>query len=192
MHRIETHRAVHTKEIWGDSLGQPRRIWMLVAVSEQKPGDRHGCPDFSYFIKEDTMGTSRSHANAHHKAKADAALAMAVVLANQQVMDKVNGAVAAGLLVWLDGEFHAWQNAVQDTRSALLLASTDYDEIMAAEVKPNFLDAVLPGLLAGLTLTNPELGMLANILLLGSDQEKEKREKRAKRIMAGVELLKGA
>jgi hypothetical protein len=138
------------------------------------------------------MGTSRTHLNKHHVAKADAALAIAILEANQRVIDKVNSAVSTGMGTWLEKEHWLWQHAVNDTRSALFLASSLYDEVMAAQVKPSVFEAVFQTLLVGLTLINPELGMLANILQLGSDGERENREKRAKRIMGGVELLKGA
>jgi hypothetical protein len=138
------------------------------------------------------MGISRAHLNVRHVAKADAALAMAITVANQQKIDKANNAAITQTDNLLNYQHQRWQNTVNDARTALFLASQLYDEVMAAQVKPSVFDAVFKTLLAGLAVLNPELGMFAAILQLGSEGEKADRQERAKRIMGGVDLFKEA
>jgi len=135
---------------------------------------------------------SQTHLNVHHQAKADAALAMAIATRNQLKLDEANGDAKTQTDDWLNDQHARWQNSVNDARTALLLASSLYDEVMAAQVKPSVWDAVFSTLVKGLLLLNPELGVFANILQLGSEDEKEERQERAKRIMGGVDLLKEA
>ena len=80
------------------------------------------------------MGMSRTHLNARHIAKADAALAMATAVANRQKIDEANNTAKSETDDWLLVQHNLWKNAVNNTRSALFLATGLYDEVMSAEV----------------------------------------------------------
>jgi hypothetical protein len=138
------------------------------------------------------MGKSQSRLNAETKATADAALAIAIANQNKQIADGFSKAITTSMDAWLDEQNTRLQHAVNDKRSALLLASTMYDEVMAAEVPKSIWEVAFSAAMMGLTLINPEFSVLSMVVDIGMPGGKEKRIERLKKFDAIRDLVKDA
>lgn len=135
------------------------------------------------------MSKTQAQFNAENQAKADMALANSVIAMNTAVASAFSQGITGSMDNWLEEQHTRLQQAVNDTRSALFLADSMYDEIMAATVPDDIFDIALNSLLVSLTFINPEFSVLSGIIALGMPNEKEKREQKLKKTDALRELV---
>jgi hypothetical protein len=138
------------------------------------------------------MGKSQGRLNAETKATGDAALAIVIANQNKQIADGFSKAITTSMDAWLDEQNTRLQHAVNDKRSALLLASTMYDEVMAAEVPKSIWEAAFTAAMMGLTLINPEFSVLSLVVDIGMPGGKKKRIERLKKFDGLRDLVKDA
>jgi hypothetical protein len=138
------------------------------------------------------MGKSQAQINAEMQASNDQLRAMQIAETNARIAATFSQSVSSHLQHWLENEYHLWQNAVANTRSALYLADKYYNEVLSAKPIPSIFEAVLGGIIKGFALVNPEFAMLAAVLQLGVTGTKEQRKKRQETVDGFKEIFSEA
>jgi hypothetical protein len=146
------------------------------------------------------------HAIAEIKAQNDKLMANQVIIRNAQKsqsarmdkmererdLDQASKTVLDDCRTWVDYQHDMWIRAVHDTSQACFLTDQLYNAVMSAQTKPGVFEAVLSGLITGLSMVQPEFAIFAVVLQLGVTGTKEQREKRQETVNGFKELFKEA
>jgi hypothetical protein len=95
----------------------------------------------------------------------------------ENIVNKYKSVISSKLTKWIDDQADDWHNALDDTKSALMLADHYYTDVLSAKEKLPWLQAVITGLISGLAVVDPQFAMIAAVFQLGASGDKEREEK---------------
>jgi hypothetical protein len=109
-------------------------------------------------------------------------------LETDNIVNKYNSAIASKLTKWIDDQADDWHNALDDTKSALMLADHYYTDVLSTKEKLPWLEAVISGLISGLAVVDPQFAMMAAVFQLGARGDKKQEET----VRSGLEVFQKA
>ena len=95
----------------------------------------------------------------------------------ENIVNKYKSVISNKLTKWIDDQADDWHNALDDTKSALMLADHYYTDVLSAKEKLPWLQSVISGLISGLAVVDPEFAMIAAVFQLSASGDKEREEK---------------
>jgi hypothetical protein len=95
----------------------------------------------------------------------------------ENIVNKYDSVISSKLTKWIDDQADDWHNALDDAKSALMLADHYYTDVLSAKEKLPWLQAVVSGLISGLAVVDPQFAMMAAVFQLSASGDKDRQEK---------------